>query len=96
LGRDIREYNRDRDALRRAYRRGASPGRIDHLRDELRDGRREIFQGRRELRNDYAELRRDHGRYGHGRYDNRGRGWWQSDNNWNRRFDRPDRDFWRD
>jgi len=93
---DIREYNRDREALQRAYRRGRSPAEIERLRNEVRQGRQEIFQDRREIRGDYGELRRDldkygydNHRYGDGRPDYRetGRGWWNNDNRWDRRQD---------
>jgi hypothetical protein len=86
---DIREYNRDREALQRAYRRGRSPAQIESLRNEVRQGRQEIFQDRREIREDHAELRRDLDKYGYnnhpygyGRHDYRetGWGWWNNDN----------------
>jgi hypothetical protein len=96
LRRDVDEYYRDRDALGRAYRRGASPAEIARLRSEVRQGEREIAQDRRELRRDYAELQRDmygSGYYGYrnGGYSDRDRwerdnGWWNWGNwgNWNR------------
>jgi hypothetical protein len=88
LRRDVDEYYRDRDALGRAYRRGASPAEIARLRGEVRQGEREIAQGRRELRNDYAELQRDMDRYGYYGYGNGYNGWygdrsrWERDNSW--------------
>jgi hypothetical protein len=96
LRRDVNEYYRDRDALSRAYRRGASPAEIARLRSEVRQGEREIAQDRRELRGDYAELQRDMDRYGYYGYGNgwygdrprweRDNGWWNWGNwgNWNR------------
>jgi hypothetical protein len=93
LRRDIQEYNHDRNALRRAYRRSASPAEIGRLRNEVRQGRQEIFQDRREIGRDRAELRRDldkygydNNRYGYGRSDSRGGGWgwWNNDNRWER------------
>jgi hypothetical protein len=88
LRRDVDEYYRDRDALGRAYRRGASPAEIARLRGEVRQGEREIAQGRRELRNDYVELQRDMDRYGYYGYGNGYNGWygdrsrWERDNSW--------------
>jgi hypothetical protein len=93
LRRDVDEYYRDRDALWRAYRRGASPAEIARLRSEVRQGEREIAQDRRELRGDHAELQRDVDRYGYYGYGNgwygdrarpeRDNGWWNW-GNWNR------------
>jgi hypothetical protein len=88
LRRDVDEYYSDRDALRRAYRRGASPAEIARLRSEVRQGEREIAQDRRELRGDYAELQRDMDRYGYYGYGNGNYGWygdrgrWERDNGW--------------
>ena len=68
LYKDVREYNRDREALQRAYRRGASRSEIERLRNEARQSGREVAESRQELRGDYSELRRDLDRYG---YNNR-------------------------
>ncbi len=99
LYKDVREYNRDREALQRAYRRGASRSEIERLRNEARQSGREVAESRQELREDYGELRRDLDRYGYnnrawdndrGRSDRDNRGWWGSGNgswndDWNRR-----------
>ena len=91
LNRDLREYNRDREALQRAYRRGASPAELERLRNEVRQGRQEIFQDRGEIRDDYAELRRDLDQFGlgnggwqgnRGRSDRNDQGWWNWGNGW--------------
>jgi hypothetical protein len=91
LRRDIQEYGQDREALRRAYRRGASPAEIARLRGEVRDSARELAQDRRELRDDY---------YSYGNYDRYGnRGWgWNNSDWWGWRYDRRDnrRDYGRD
>jgi hypothetical protein len=99
LYKDVREYNRDREALQRAYRRGASRSEIERLRNEARQSGREVAESRQELRGDYSELRRDLDRYGYsnrgwgndrGRSDRDNRGWWgwgngSWNNDWNRR-----------
>ena len=82
LYKDVREYNRDREALQRAYRRGASRSEIERLRNEARESGREVAQSRQELRGDYSELRRDLDRYG---YNNRGWGNGSWNDDWNRR-----------
>lgn len=104
LRRDLRDYQQDRAALQRAYRRGASPSEIARLRGELRESAGEVRESRQELRQDYAGLRRDRDRFGQGgRYDNRGnwnrndRGWWGwGDGGWNNPSDRPGFDYGRD
>jgi hypothetical protein len=104
LRRDLRDYQGDRAALQRAYRRGASPAEIARLRGELRESAGEVRESRQELRQDYAELRRDRDRFGHGgRYDNRGnwnrndQGWWGWGNGpWNNPRDRWGFDYGRD
>jgi hypothetical protein len=93
LRRDIQEYGQDREALYRAYRRGASPAEIARLRGEVRESAREVAQDRRELRGDYWELRRDLDRYNYsyGNYDRYGSGsWWGWNNSdwWGRRYNR--------
>lgn len=85
LHKDMREYNHDREALQRAYRRGASRSEIERLRNEARRSGREVTESRQELREDYSELRRDLDRYGYGnrrsdndrnRWDRSNQGWW--------------------
>jgi hypothetical protein len=95
LRRDVQEYGQDREALYRAYRRGASPAEIARLRGEVRESAREVAQDRRELRGNYWELRRDLDRYGYynsyGNYDRYGSGsWWGWNNSdwWGRRYNR--------
>lgn len=101
LRRDLRDYHQDREALQRAYRRGASRSEIERLRNELRQSAREVAESRQELRGDYSELRRDLDRYGWG---NRGwgggrndSGWWGWGNrSWNHDWSRRDLDYGRD
>jgi hypothetical protein len=97
LRRHLDQYYRDREALQRAHRRGASRGEIARLRARLAASARRVHARRQELRGDYAELRRDLDRFGHdGWYDNRGRwnrndpGWggWGSSGWWNSPRDR--------
>jgi len=84
---DIDEYYRDREALRRAYRRNASPAEIARLRNELRQDAREIAQDRRELRDDYVELQRDMERYRSYGYANGNYGWYGDRTRWERNND---------
>jgi hypothetical protein len=69
LQRHLNQYYRDREALQRAHRRGASRAEIARLRARLAESARKVRDSRQDLRGNYGELRRDSDRFGYG-------SWW--------------------